>query len=688
MSDNAGPEPTAAASAQGDDPFLWLEDVTGDRALDWVRAHNQPTVDDLGSGDRFAALEAEALEVLDTDDRIPYVRRRGEYLYNFWRDATNPKGLWRRTTLDSYRSDAPQWDVLIDVDALAAAEDENWVWAGATVLRPDYRHALVSLSRGGADATVIREFDIDTRSWVTDGFVLPENKSSIGWIDRDTVYVGTDFGPQPDGSSSLTTSGYPRITKQWTRGTPLSDAVEVFAGLVDDVSAGAGYDSTPGYERHFASRATDFFNSLRYELRDGEAIAIDVPTDAHSAVRLDWLLVMPRSEWVLGEQTFAPGSLLVFDYAEYLDGGRTATVLFTPDAHTSLADYSFTRSHLILTTLRDVQTEITTLSLGDWAPIETPGLPELATISVLDTDPDESDEIFWSASSFTTPPSLLYGQSGAAAEVIKQSPAFFDSADVVAEQRFATSDDGTTVPYFVVRRSDVTSGPTLLYGYGGFENSLTPGYMAIAGRGWVARGGIYVIANIRGGGEYGPSWHTQAQKAGRHKVYEDFSSVAKALVAEGLTTPRQLGAQGGSNGGLLMGVMLTRYPDLFGALVCQVPLIDMRRFHLLLAGASWVAEYGDPDDPEQWAFMEPFSPYQNLRADAEYPQLLVTTSTRDDRVHPGHARKLVARLEELGHAVAYYENIEGGHGGAADNKQAAFKSALAYEFLWRALGDG
>ncbi|MDY6807774.1 MAG: prolyl oligopeptidase family serine peptidase [Actinomycetota bacterium] len=671
-----------------DDSFIWLEDVTGDRALDWVRAHNQPTVDDLGTGDRFATLEAEALEVLDTDDRIPYVRRRGEYLYNFWRDAANPKGLWRRTTLDSYRTDSPEWDVLIDVDALAADEDENWVWAGATVLRPEYRHALVSLSRGGADATVIREFDIETRSWVTDGFVLPENKSSIGWIDRDTVYVGTDFGVQPDGSSSLTTSGYPRITKRWTRGTPLSDAVEVFVGLVDDVSAGAGYDSTPGYERHFASRATDFFNSLRYELRDGDAIAIDVPTDAHSAVRMDWLLVMPRSEWVVGEQTFAPGSLLVFDYADYLAGDRTATVLFTPDAHTSLADYSFTRSHLILTTLRDVQTEITTLTLGDWTPIDSPGLPQLATISVLDTDPDESDEIFWSASSFTTPPSLLYGQSGADAEIIKQSPAFFEADDVVAEQRFATSDDGTAVPYFVVRRSDVASGPTLLYGYGGFENALTPGYMAIAGRGWVSRGGIYVIANIRGGGEYGPSWHTQAQKAGRHKVYEDFSSVAKALVSEGLTTPQQLGAQGGSNGGLLMGVMLTRYPELFGALVCQVPLIDMRRFHLLLAGASWMAEYGDPDDPEQWAFMEPFSPYQNLRADAEYPRLLVTTSTRDDRVHPGHARKLVARLEDLGHDVAYYENIEGGHGGAADNKQAAFKSALAYEFLWRTLGDG
>ncbi|AZG46144.1 prolyl oligopeptidase family serine peptidase [Gordonia insulae] len=695
-----------------DDPFIWLEDVTGETALDWVRAHNQPTVDELTSGDRFATLEAEALEVLDTDDRIPYVVRRGDYLYNFWRDAAHPKGLWRRTTLESYRTATPDWDVLIDVDALASAEDENWVWAGATVLRPEYRHALVSLSRGGADASVVREFDLATRDWVTDGFVLPENKSSVGWIDRDTVYVGTDFGEQPDGLGSLTSSGYPRIVKRWTRGTPLDTAPTVFAGEVEDVSVSVVYDKTPGYERHFVSRATDFFNSLRYEIRGDEHILVDVPTDAHSGVRHDWLFVMPRSEWTVGDTTHAPGALLVFDYADYLAGGRDATVLFAPDAHTSLSDYAFTRSHLILVTLHDVQTEVSVRDLGTWAPTvfpvaslapdtspvaslapdtspgQMPGLPALATISVLDTDADESDEVFWSASSFTTPPSLLHGDSGVGAEVIKQSPEFFDGDDVVAEQFFATSDDGTQVPYFVIRRRDVEQGPTLLYGYGGFENSLAPGYIAISGRAWIARGGIYVIANIRGGGEYGPSWHTQAQKAGRHKVYEDFAGVAKALIDGGLTTAPQLGAQGGSNGGLLMGVMLTRYPELFGALVCQVPLIDMRRYHLLLAGASWMAEYGDPDDPEQWAFMEPYSPYQNVRADADYPALLVTTSTRDDRVHPGHARKLVARLEELGHDVSYYENIEGGHGGAADNKQAAFKSALAYEFLWRTLAGG
>ena len=674
------------------DPYLWLEDVTGDDALAWVREHNQPTVDELTSSDRFREMESQTLATLDTDDRIPYVRRRGEYLYNFWKDAANPRGLWRRTTLKSYVTDTPDWDVLIDVDELARDEDENWVWAGATALRPHYDRALISLSRGGADATVVREFDLTTRTWVADGFGLPENKSSVGWIDRDSVYVGTDFGVQPDGRKALTDSGYPRIVKRWSRGTPLEDAVTVFAGETGDVSIRAVYDDTPGFERHFVSRATDFFNSLLYQLVGdengvaGEPELVDVPTDAHAGVHRDWLLVLTRSEWSVGDVTHAPGTLLVFDYPRYQAGDRDATVLFTPDAHTSLVDYSFTRSHLIIVTLHDVHTRVEVRSVGDWETVPQPGLPELATISVLDTDPDESDEVFWSATSFTDPPSLLHGDSGVDATVIKHSPEFFDAENISAEQHFATSDDGTQVPYFVVRRNDTSSGPTLLYGYGGFENALTPGYLAIAGQSWIARGGIYVIANIRGGGEYGPSWHTQAQKAGRHKVYEDFAAVARALVDSGLTTPKQLAAQGGSNGGLLMGVMLTRYPELFGALVCQVPLIDMRRYHLLLAGASWMAEYGDPDDPEQWAFMKPFSPYQNISADVTYPPILVTTSTRDDRVHPGHARKLVARLEETGHDVQYYENIEGGHGGAADNKQAAFKSALAYEFLWRTIG--
>jgi prolyl oligopeptidase len=672
------------------DPYLWLEDVTGDQALAWVREHNQPTIDTLTTSSRFADLEAAALEVLDTDDRIAYVRRRGEHLYNFWRDAANPRGLWRRTTLEEYRTDSPRWDVLIDLDAVAVDEDENWVWKGALVLRPDHRRALILLSRGGADASIVREFDMVSRLWITEaegGFALPENKSDIGWIDEDTVYVGTDFGVQPDGESALTNSGYPRVVKRWTRGTPLDEATTVYSGSTNDVAVQAIFDDTIGFERHFLVRSTDFFNQEFYELVDDDKpLLIDVPTDAHTSVHRDWLLVFTRSPWQLGDLTHPTGTLVVFDYPSYLKGNREGTVLFTPDEHTSLQNFSFTSAHLVLVTLRDVQTEVRLLGLDDWSASELIGLPELATISVLDTDPEHSDELFLSASSFTTPPSLLHGSSTDGVAPIKQSPELFDASNVTAAQYFATSDDGTQVPYFVIKRDDVTTGPTLLYGYGGFENSMTPSYGAISGRNWIARGGIYVIANIRGGGEYGPTWHTQAQLAGRHLVYEDFASVARDLVSRGLTTADRLAAQGGSNGGLLMGVMLTSYPELFGALVCQVPLLDMRRYHLLLAGASWVAEYGDPDDPEQWKFISEYSPYQLLRGDVTYPELLMTTSTRDDRVHPGHARKFVARMEELGHSVSYYENIEGGHGGAADNKQAAFKSALAYEFLWEKLG--
>ncbi|QKT06160.1 S9 family peptidase [Gordonia sp. X0973] len=679
------------------DPNEWLEDVEGGEQLAWVREKNRRALETLATTPRFAKIRDQTLAILDSDDKIPPVRRRGEYLYNFWVDAKNPLGLWRRTTLESYRTDSPEWDVLIDVDALAAADGVKWVWHGAAVLRPrdgstDRRHVLVSLSREGADATVVREFDLVTREWVKPqdgGFALAEAKSSVGWIDADTVLVSTDFGTAPDGGPSMTESGYPRIAKRWVRGTDLADAPVVFAGEVTDVSAGASYDSTPGFERIFASRSTDFYNSLIYQVGpDGELALLDVPTDAHAAPYRQWLFVMPRSPWALGGSTYEPGSLLVFDYAAYLAGNRDVTVLFTPDASTSLADYDFTKSHLILTTLHDVVTRVSLLTLGDWQPASLPGLPELATIGIVDTDPEDSDEIFASASTFTTPPTLFYGTSTDGVTPIKHSPAFFDATDVVAEQRFTTSDDGTRIPYFVLRRRDVESGPTLLYGYGGFQNALVPGYSPGPGLNWVSEGGIYVIANIRGGGEYGPTWHTQTQKAGRHKVYEDFSSVAKTLVADGMTTVAQLGAMGGSNGGLLMGVMATRYPELFGALVCQVPLIDMRRFHKLLAGASWVAEYGNPDDPEQWAFMEPFSPYHNVRADLQYPAILITTSTRDDRVHPGHARKFAAKLEQTGHDdVWYYENIEGGHGGAADNKQSAFLAALAYEFLWQQLGS-
>ncbi|WP_054812303.1 prolyl oligopeptidase family serine peptidase [Nocardia arizonensis] len=674
------------------DPYLWLEQVTDERCLDWARAHNEVVVSRFADSDRFAELERRILDMLDTDTKIAYPGRRGPWLYNFWRDAEHPRGLWRRTTFEEYAAPTPEWDVLIDVDALAAAEEENWVWGGAAVLRPEQSRAFISLSRGGADAKVIREFDIGTRAFVEpadSGFYLPEAKSELRWIDIDTVYVGTDFG-----TDSLTDSGYPRIVKKWRRGTELSTAETIFEGEKSDVAVSAGYDRTPGYERHFVGRATDFHNEDVYLIaEDGTLRRLETPTDASESWYKDWLLVRLKSPWEVGGVTHPAGALLATDFEKFLAGEREFELVFTPDAHTSLHGYGWTENHLLLITLEDVQTKLYVVTPGPdgWTREPLADTPPMATTSVLNLDPLEGgDEYMLATSGFTTPTTLLTSSVGGATELLAQEPGFFDADGIETEQFFATSDDGTAVPYFVIRHRDRRGapGPTVMSGYGGFEVSRTPSYSGASGMGWLERGGTWVMTNIRGGGEYGPQWHTSALKANRHKAFEDFSAIAKDLVARGVTTSEQLGAVGGSNGGLLMGVMLTRYPELFGAIVCQVPLLDMKRYHLLLAGASWIAEYGDPDNAEEWKYLAEYSPYQNVRTDKSYPPILITTSTRDDRVHPGHARKMTALLEETGHPVWYHENIEGGHGGAADNKQSAFQAALIYEFFTRQLMDG
>ncbi|GAA1686569.1 prolyl oligopeptidase family serine peptidase [Fodinicola feengrottensis] len=665
------------------DPYLWLEELTADAPLGWVRERNAEAVAALAESAHFGALNAEIREVLDAKDRIPYVMRRGDYLYNFWQDETNPRGLWRRTTLAEYRKAEPEWDVLLDIDALGAAESQKWVWQGADVLRPDYRHCLVNLSRGGADATVVREYDLQTRTFVDGGFELPEAKSDIGWIDIDRVYVGTDFG-----TGSLTASGYPRIVKEWRRGTPLSAAVTVYEGKPDDIAVGASHDPTEGFERDFVTRATDFYSSEKY-LRSGEnLVRIEVPDDAEIGAQWEWLTIELRTDWTVGDQTYPAGALLVTNFDDFLAGQRDLAVLFEPSPNTSLNHYTWTRNHLLLNTLEDVKTriEVLTPSAAGWQREPLAGVAATGSVQIIDTSPDDDDEFMVNSSGFTEPSTLLYGHVGEELEGIKQAPAFFDAADMVVRQHFGTSADGTKIPYFVVGPEN-PSGPVLLNGYGGFEISLTPTYSGIIGRGWLARGGTYVVANIRGGGEYGPDWHLSAIRENRHRVYEDFVAVAKDLVDRGIAEPARLGIHGGSNGGLLMGVMLTQYPELFGGIVCAVPLLDMKRYHLLLAGASWMAEYGDPDDPQDWEFIRKYSPYQHIEPGRPYPPALFLSSTRDDRVHPGHARKMVARLRELGYDLSYYENIEGGHGAAADNEQLAFRWALTFQFLFDRLAS-
>ena len=687
---------------ESDDPFLWLEDVLGERALAWVRERNAESLHVLQARPEYEPTRAQLLALLNAKERIPAITRRGAYFYNLWQDEAHPRGLWRRTTLADYRQTAPAWETVLDLDALGAAEGENWVWGGAHSLAPAHTRCLVSLSRGGADAVVVREFDLVAKTFVAGGFDLPEAKSDVAWLDADTLFVGTDFGP-----GAMTNSGYPRIVKRWSRGTPLAEAVTVFEGEADDVSVGASVDLTPGHERTMIVRGLDFYHSQHWLLDATGPRLIDVPLDAEISFwnsagdTADTLLIELRSDWTVDGQAHAAGSLLATDATSYLAGTRRFDVLFAPTTSRSMASHTTTREHVIVNVLEHVASR-----LEEWKrtpqgfvrrEIAAPFPGTLGASGLHDSmraDDPLAEHYLLSYSDFLTPDTLSLAHTGSdAREVLKSLPARFDASGLRAEQAFATSADGTRVPYFIVwpRGVDATTPadgrtPTLLYGYGGFEISLQPWYPASYGSAWLARGGALVVANIRGGGEYGPAWHQAAQGEHKQRSYDDFIAVAEDLIARKITSPAHLGIEGGSNGGLLVGAVFTQRPELFNAVVCSVPLLDMRRYHRLLAGASWMAEYGDPDDAAQWDYIARYSPYQALRADAHYPEVLFTTSTRDDRVHPGHARKMAARMLAQGHRVLYFENIEGGHGGAADNAQRAHVQALEMSYLWRQLG--
>ena len=680
------PSNPGRAEPAAEDPYEWLEEVLGDKALEWVKARNAIVQNRMEGEPSFEKLRSDLLEILDSNARIPFVSKRGEYYYNFWRDKTNERGLWRRTTLEEYRKAEPKWEVVLDLDALGKTENENWVWKGASLLRPDYQRALITLSRGGADANITREFDLKTRSFVVDGFELPESKGSVSWIDIDHLFVSTDFG-----DASMTDSGYPRMAKLWKRGTPIEQAKLVYEGKQEDMSVGAVHDDSPGFERNFVTRNIAFYNDELFLVKDsGELVKIDAPNTASKSVFKQYLLLELREAWTIDSKTYPAGSLLVSDFDRFLRGERAFEVLFEPSSNTALSSVTTTKDHVVINVLEDVKNRLyvltpsTTESSAAWRREPLVGAPAFGTVNVTAVDSDESNDYFMTSTDYLTPTTLSIGTVGKAPEELKRLPHFFDSVGMQISQHFATSSDGTKVPYFMVAKKDLNldgKNPTLLYGYGGFEISLQPNYSATVGRAWLTQGGVYVVANIRGGGEYGPRWHQAALKENRLRAYEDFAAVAKDLVARGVTSKQRLGIQGGSNGGLLVGNMITLYPELFEAGVCQVPLLDMKRYNKLLAGASWMAEYGNPDYPDQWAYIRKFSPYQNVQPSVAYPKVLFTTSTRDDRVHPGHARKMMAKMESQGHAVWYYENIEGGHGGAANNKQSAFMQALAYTFL-------
>jgi prolyl oligopeptidase len=674
-----------AMSAAEEDPNLWLEDITGAKALDWVRAHNAASTRQLEADAGFSALQDRLLAILNSRQRIPPVTRHGRFFYNFWRDGKNPRGLWRRTTLEEYKKDSPAWETVLDLDQLAAAEKENWVWHGYTVLKPRCDRCLIELSRGGADASAIREFDLRSKQLARGGFTVPEAKSAAAWRDRDTLYIATDFGP-----GSLTRSGYPRIVKEWRRGTPLSQARTVFEAQPEDNEVSVFVEHDHGRVYEFIRRQLTSFTDETRLRRGRQWVRIEKPADATASTFGRFLLLRLRSDWTVNNNTFPAGALLAADLEAYLEGRRDLSVLFQPTDRACLSAVTETRHDLVLTVLENVQTRpwLLRFSHGQWQRAPIPA-PAFGSVGLEGIDPDHSDEYFMTETGFLTPSRLCLGVAGKpGVEEIKSLPAFFDAGGLEVRQWEAVSKDGTRVPYFQVARTGLKADGeniTLLTGYGGFEIPSLPGYNAVVGAAWLERGGVYVLANIRGGGEFGPRWHEAARKQNRQRAYDDFIAVAEDLIGRKITSPRRLGIRGGSNGGLLMGVMLTERPDLFGAIHCGSPLLDMRRYNKLLAGASWMDEYGDPDKAEDWAYLQKYSPYQNARAGVPYPPILITTSTRDDRVHPGHARKMAARLEEQGHAVLYYENIEGGHGAAANSQQAAFMNALAYTFLWASL---
>ena len=674
-----------------DDPYLWLEEVEGKRALEWIGERNRETLTELRSDERYDRFLEQAGELLNAKDRIPYGSIRGKYIYNFWQDTEHIRGILRRTTPASYRAAEPEWETVLDVDALAKAEEENWVYKGTSWLAPGYERCLVKLSRGGTDASVHREFDAVTKRFVEGGFVLPEAKSGVAWVDRDTLLVGTDWG-----EGTMTESGYPRIAKQWKRGTPLARAATVFEGRHEDIGIwprvmDSGEETLP-----IIDQSLTFFTGAYHLIGDeGKLRRLPLPESVDLAGFYSGrILFTLRDAWEVAGRTFSQGSLLAISAAASQVTGELPGVetVYVPDDRTSISGVTVSRSGLYVILLHNVKGRILRFRVepdtGKWSSELLP-LPANGTVSISAASP-HSDTVLVNYEDHITPDRLSEYDAGAnALTLLKSLPARFRATGLQVGQHMVASTDGEAVPYFVIHRRGLKldgSTPTILYGYGGFEISLKPSYSATIGKLWLERGGAYAVANIRGGGEFGPRWHEAALKTNRQRAYDDFIAVAEDLAKRGITSPRRLGISGGSNGGLLVGAIFTQRPELLNAVVCRVPLLDMLRYTKLLAGASWAAEYGDPGDPKMREALLKYSPYQNVFPDRKYPRVFIETSTKDDRVHPGHARKMVARMREQGHPVLYFENTEGGHAAGANLKQHARRYALEYVYFSRQLG--
>jgi prolyl oligopeptidase len=664
-----------------EDNYLWLEEIDGEKALQFVAQQNKATVAALSAEKDYQDIYNKNLEVLNSTEKIAYPTIHGNYVYNFWKDAKHLRGIWRRSPLESYKSGNPVWETLLDIDTLSETDGKKWVYKGSNGLYPDYNRFLIQLSDGGGDAVYIKEFDVNKKQFVEDGFSMDEAKGDAEYFDENTLIVSTDFG-----EGTLTTSGYARQVKLWKRGTLLKDAQLIYEAETTDVSASGGI-IRDGDKQYTLLVKFSSYLSIQFSVwLKNNIIPLDIPKDARpTGILNNQVIIQLKSDWNVKNKTYTTGTLISLNFTELLKGNKDIKVILKPDEFSSISGISTTKNKVLVNVLTDVTSNlyIYSFSNGNWTSKRV-AAPKLGALSVVATS-NGSDQYFFDFENFITPTTLFMGDASNTTFTTYQSlPAYFEASNFVVKQYKAPSKDGTVIPYFMVSRKDLKmdgTNPTLVYAYGGFELSQSPFYWGAIGVSWLDKGGVFVLANIRGGGEYGPKWHQNAIKEKRQNAFDDLYAVSEDVIAKKITSPKHLGAMGGSNGGLLVGVAFTQRPDLYNAIVCQVPLLDMQRYNKLLAGASWMSEFGNPDVPEEWAYIKKYSPYHNLKEGVAYPEVYFGTSTRDDRVHPGHARKMVAKMNDMGYKTYYYENTEGGHAGSSTNEQSATSSALTFSYL-------
>lgn len=663
------------------DPYLWLEEVDSEKALEFVNNQNKETLDKFSNEKEYDNIYKKSLEIYNSKDRIVYPTIYGEFVYNFWKDKDHVRGIWRRSSKVNYESGNPEWETLLDFDEMSKNDSIKWVYKGANGLYPNYDRFMVRLSKGGGDATVKKEFDVNSKKFIENGFYVPESKGGASYIDENTLIVSSDFG-----DNTMTSSGYPKQVKIWKRGTQLKDAKLIHDGEITDVGSG-GYalkDDSANYT--IIRRSMTFYTRHYHVWFKNELVKLDLPDDISlSGILNNQLILNLKSDWIVNDKTYKQGAIVSLNFTDLLEGKKTIQLILEPDEFSSVSGLSLTKNKLLLNLLNNVNSELYIYSFnnGKWDNNKVEA-PSFGSISVVNTD-TFSDQYYFQFANFLTPSTLFIANAdNGTFKAVKSLTAYFEGSKYKVQQIKVASTDGTLIPYFVVSAKDIKydgTNPTLLNAYGGFEISRRPFYLGTYGSAWLENGGVFVLANIRGGGEFGPKWHQAGLKEKRQNVYDDFHAVAEDLIAKNITSPKHLGIMGGSNGGLLVGVAFTQKPELYNAVVCQVPLLDMQRYNKLLAGASWMGEFGNPDIPKEWDYIKKYSPYHNLQKNVEYPEVFFYTSTRDDRVHPAHARKMAAKMIDMGYPIYYYENIEGGHGGSSTNEQRAKSNAITFSYL-------